>query len=57
MSVIKFFRNYLEEKHPHLAVKDWKVDVKVVPVIDIQNQSVKTIIPSEVRENGLCILL
>lgn len=54
MSVIRLFRDYLVENHPHLIVKDWKVDVKVVSVTDIQNVDIKAIIPSEVKEEIIC---
>lgn len=37
MNVIKVFRHYMEEQHPHLAYKDWKVDVKAISADDIRN--------------------
>lgn len=30
MSIIGLFRNYIEEHHPHLAEKEWIVDVRTV---------------------------
>lgn len=54
MSVISVFRSYLEENHPHLVVKDWKVDVKVVSLTDIQNAEIRATIPSEITGEITC---
>lgn len=54
MSVIRVFRSYLEENHPHLVVKDWKVDVKVVSLTDIPNEDIRATIPSEITGEVTC---
>lgn len=54
MSVIRVFRSYLEENHPHLVMKDWKVDVKVVSLTDIQNEDIRATIPSEITGEVTC---
>ncbi|WP_226528164.1 hypothetical protein [Metabacillus niabensis] len=54
MSVIKVFRNYLEENHPHLAWKDWKAEARVLSVDDIRNEEVKASVPNEFRGELIC---
>jgi hypothetical protein len=54
MSVIRVFRNYMEEHHPHLACKDWKVEVRVLSVDDIRNEKVKASIPNENKQELTC---
>lgn len=54
MSVIKVFRNYVEEHHPHLACKDWKVDVRVLAVDDIRNEEVRSSISLESYQKLKC---
>lgn len=54
MSVIKVFRNYLEEQHPHLANKDWKVDVRAISADDIRNEELRASIPVEFKEELTC---
>ncbi|HGH7179260.1 TPA: hypothetical protein ACJMKL_001412 [Bacillus luti] len=54
MSVIKTFRNYMEEHHPHLAWKDWKVDVRVLSVDDFRNEEVKANISNEFKGELTC---
>ncbi|WP_374717474.1 hypothetical protein [Neobacillus sp.] len=54
MSVIRLFRNYIEEHHPHLSRKDWIADVRVISTKDIKNEDVKSTIPNEVTEELTC---
>ncbi|PEB33258.1 hypothetical protein COM77_26655 [Bacillus cereus] len=54
MSIIGLFRNYIEEHHPHLAEKEWIVDVRTLSAADIQNEDVKTTIPSEITGELKC---
>jgi hypothetical protein len=54
MSIINIFRNYMEEHHPHLARKDWKVDVRTLSVDDISNKEVKATIPDEHKQELTC---
>ncbi|WP_440614945.1 hypothetical protein [Bacillus subtilis] len=54
MSVIRVFRNYMDEHHPHLACKDWKADVKVLTIDDIRNEELKVSIPVEFKEELTC---
>lgn len=54
MSVIKVFRNYIEDHHSHLACKDWKVDVRAISADEISNEELKAIIPDEYKEELTC---
>jgi hypothetical protein len=54
MSVIRLFRNYIDEHHPHLAEKDWIVDVRALSAADIKNEDIKGTIPSEFTEELTC---
>jgi hypothetical protein len=54
MSIISVFRNYLEEHHPNLAWKDWKVDVRVLSSNDIRNEGLKASIPNEFKGELTC---
>ncbi|MFK9091708.1 hypothetical protein [Bacillus salipaludis] len=54
MSVIKVFRHYMEEQHPHLAYKDWKVDVRAISADDIRNEELKASIPVEFKKELTC---
>ncbi|PEK02194.1 hypothetical protein [Bacillus wiedmannii] len=54
MSIIGLFRNYIEEHHPHLAEKEWIVDVRTLLARDIKNKDVKATIPSENIEELKC---
>ena len=54
MSVIKVFRSYMEEHHPHLAWKDWKVDVRVSSADDLKNEELKASIPNEFKGELTC---
>jgi hypothetical protein len=54
MSIIRLFRNYIDEHHPHLAGKDWIADVRVISVSDIKNEDVKATIPNEITEKLTC---
>ncbi|PLV31803.1 hypothetical protein BSP4_43420 [Bacillus subtilis subsp. subtilis] len=56
MSVIKVFRNYMAKHHPHLAYKDWKVDVRLISIQDIPNEDLKAIIPRGIGEPITCWL-
>lgn len=51
MSVIRLFRNYIDEHHPHLAGKDWIADVRVLSAANIKNEAVKSTIPGELQKN------
>ncbi|WP_242310711.1 hypothetical protein [Bacillus cereus group sp. BfR-BA-01331] len=54
MSIIGLFRDYIEEHHPHLSGKDWKVDVRVLSATEIQNEDVRATIPSEITGELKC---
>lgn len=54
MSIIELFRNYIEEHHPHLAEKEWIVDVRMLLATDIQNEDVRAMIPSEIKGELKC---
>jgi hypothetical protein len=54
MSVISVFRNYMEEHHPHLVWKDWKVDVRAIAVDEIRNEEIKASIPVEFKVELKC---
>ncbi|MCR6790491.1 hypothetical protein [Bacillus paranthracis] len=54
MGIIELFRDYIEDYHPHLAEKEWIVDVRTLLVTDIQNGDVKATIPSEVTGELKC---
>lgn len=54
MGIIELFRDYIEDHHPHLAEKEWIVDVRTLSATDIQNEDVKATIPSEVTEELKC---
>lgn len=54
MSVISVFRNYIEEHHPHLAWKDWKMEVRVLSADDIRNDEIKASIPNEFKQELKC---
>ncbi|MEB6551148.1 hypothetical protein MXL46_19060 [Heyndrickxia sporothermodurans] len=54
MSVIRLFRNYIDEHHPHLAGKDWIADVRVLSAANIKNEAVKSTIPGEFTEELTC---
>ncbi|WP_377863696.1 hypothetical protein [Bacillus sp. R86525] len=54
MSIIGLFRNYIEEHHPHLAEKEWIVDVRMLLVTEIQNGEGKAIIPNEIKGELKC---
>lgn len=54
MGIIELFRDYIEDYHPHLAEKEWIVDVRTLSAADIQNEDVKATIPSEVTEELKC---
>ncbi|MEI2368773.1 hypothetical protein [Niallia circulans] len=54
MGVISVFRNYMEEHHPHLARKDWKVDVRAVSADKIRNEELKASIPFEFKKELTC---
>ncbi|HDR4858358.1 hypothetical protein CON17_08595 [Bacillus thuringiensis] len=54
MSIIRIFRNYIEEHHPHLAEKEWIVDVRTLSTTDIQNEDVRAMIPNEIQEELKC---
>lgn len=56
MSVIKVFRSYMANNHPHLAHKDWQADVRLIPVQDIPNELLKAIMPKEISEPVTCWL-
>lgn len=44
MSIITVFKNYIEEHHPHLTEKEWRVDVQTVLMGDKKTNGIKTII-------------
>ena len=50
MSIVKVFRNYMEDYHPYLANKDWKVDVQTLSMGDIKHEEVKALIPAEYKQ-------
>lgn len=54
MSIIKLFRFYIEENHPHLAWKDWKADRRVISIDDIRNEDLKASIPEEHKQKLTC---
>ncbi|WP_130055579.1 hypothetical protein [Bacillus thuringiensis] len=54
MDIIGVFRDYIEEYHPHLSEKDWKVDVRVLSATEIQNEDVRATIPSEFIKELKC---
>ncbi|MGT4651779.1 hypothetical protein [Bacillus cereus] len=54
MSIIGLFRNYIEEQHPHLAEKEWIVDVRTLSATEIRNKEVKAMIPNEIKEELKC---
>lgn len=54
MSVIRSFRNYLENNHPHLVMEDWKVDVKVISTTDILNEDIRNELPSDISPKITC---
>ncbi|WLP64226.1 hypothetical protein Q9G86_27035 [Bacillus thuringiensis] len=54
MGIIELFRDYIEDYHPHLAEKEWIVNVRTLLVTDIQNGDVKATIPSEVTGELKC---
>lgn len=54
MSVISVFRNYIEEHHPHLAWKDWKVDVRAVSADKIRNEELRASISFEFKKELTC---
>lgn len=54
MSVIRLFRNYIDEHHPQLAGKDWLVDVRVISFSDIKNEDIKATISNEIKEKLTC---
>ncbi|MCM3478947.1 hypothetical protein [Caldibacillus thermoamylovorans] len=54
MSVIRLFRDYIDEHHPQLAGKDWMVDVREISIVDIKNGDIKATIPNEVTEKLTC---
>jgi len=54
MSVIRLFRNYIDEHHPKLAEKDWIVDVRVISASDIKSEDVKATIPDKITEELTC---
>lgn len=43
----------MEEQHPHLAYKDWKVDVKAISADDIRNGN-QASIPVEFKKELTC---
>ncbi|WP_188455465.1 hypothetical protein [Virgibacillus oceani] len=56
MSVIKVFRNYMQEHHPHLEHEDWKADVRLLSAKEIQNVNIKALLPQEINEPITCWL-
>lgn len=54
MSVINVFRNYIEEKHPELVLKDWKIDERALSVDNIRNEVLKSVIEWIVNEEIKC---
>ncbi|MGG0203651.1 hypothetical protein [Bacillus mycoides] len=54
MSIIGLFRNYIEEHHPHLAEKEWIVDVRTLSATEIRNKEVKAMISNEIKEELKC---
>ena len=54
MSIIRVFRNYMEDYHPYLAAKDWKADVQTLSVDDISYEEVKALIPAEYKQELTC---
>ncbi|MDA1558222.1 hypothetical protein PDK45_25160 [Bacillus cereus] len=54
MSIIGLFRNYIEEHHPHLAEKEWIVDVRTLSATEIRNKEVKAMISNESKEELKC---
>lgn len=54
MGIIELFRDYIEDHHPHLAEKEWIVNVRMLSATDIQNEDVKATIPSEVTKELKC---
>ena len=56
MSVIRVFRNYIEEYHSHLATKDWIVDVRAISVDKISNRNLKEVIPVGFKGELMCCI-
>ncbi|MCY9337104.1 hypothetical protein MOF28_01930 [Bacillus haynesii] len=54
MSVIDVFRKYMDEYHPHLALKDWQVDFKTLSSNQIINDEVRDNIPEEFKLDLKC---
>ncbi|ACK96945.1 hypothetical protein CN498_23675 [Bacillus thuringiensis] len=54
MSIIRLFRDYIEEHHPHLAEKEWIVDIRTLSATMIQNEEVKAMIPNEIKDELKC---
>lgn len=54
MGIIELFRDYIEDYHPHLAEKEWIVDVRTLSATDIQNEAVRATIPSEITGELKC---
>lgn len=46
MSIVSLFRGYIEERHPHLARKDWRVDVRTLSTNDIESKVGRATIPA-----------
>jgi hypothetical protein len=44
----------MEKQHPHLAYKDWKVDVRAISADDIRNEGLKASIPVEFKKELTC---
>lgn len=54
MSVVNVFRGYIEEHHPHLIKKDWKIDIRVLAIKEIQHKAIQATIPKEIRGELTC---
>ena len=54
MSIVKVFRNYMEDYHTYLADKDWKVDVQTLSMGDIRHEEVKALIPADYKQELTC---
>ncbi|RBP94757.1 hypothetical protein DFO70_104400 [Cytobacillus firmus] len=44
----------MEEHHPHLVWKDWKVDVRSLSANDIRNEEIKASVPNEFQGELTC---
>lgn len=54
MDIIELFRDYIGDYHPHLAEKEWIVDVRTLLATEIRNEKVKAMISNETKGELKC---